>query len=50
MIETVRSLGIRGGTLASIRLTPFFTVDGLRRAGNSFAFANAAPSPRPAAW
>ncbi len=43
VIDTVRSLGIPGGTIGIDPLTPFFTVDGLRRAGNSFSFANAAP-------
>ena len=42
VIETVRSFGIPSGTIAIDPLTPFFTVDGLRRAGNSFSFANAA--------
>ena len=43
VIDTVRSMGHAGGTLAIDPLTPFFTVDGLRRAGNSFSLANAAP-------
>jgi Xaa-Pro dipeptidase len=42
VIETVRSKGYDSGTLAIDPATPFFTVDGLRRAGNSFGFANAA--------
>ena len=42
VIETVRSLGVAAGTLAIDPLTPFFTVDALRRAGNQFSFANAA--------
>jgi Xaa-Pro dipeptidase len=41
VIETVRSKGYESGTLAIDPATPFFTVDGLRRAGNSFSFANA---------
>ncbi|MBC7801078.1 MAG: aminopeptidase P family protein, partial [Gemmatimonadaceae bacterium] len=43
VIETVRSKGYDAGTVAIDPATPFFTVDGLRRAGNSFTFANAAP-------
>jgi Xaa-Pro dipeptidase len=43
VVETVRSMGIESGTIAIDPLTPFFTVDGLRKAGNSFGFANAAP-------
>jgi len=42
VIETLRSMGHDAGTLAIDPLTPFFTVDGLRRAGNRFSFANAA--------
>ena len=42
VIETLRGMGHDGGTLAIDPLTPFFTVDGLRRAGNRFSFANAA--------
>ena len=41
VIETVRSLGIAAGTMAIDPLTPFFTIDGLRRAGNHFSFTNA---------
>jgi Xaa-Pro dipeptidase len=40
VIETVRSKGYENGTVALDPATPFFTVDGLRRAGNSFGFAN----------
>lgn len=43
VIDTMHSLGIGSGTVAVDPLTPFFTVDGLRRAGNQFSFANAAP-------
>src|ERR1700692_712628 len=39
--ETVRSLGIARGVIAVDEATPFFTSDGLRRAGNSFTFVNA---------
>ncbi|HEY4920004.1 MAG TPA: Xaa-Pro peptidase family protein [Xanthobacteraceae bacterium] len=39
--ETVRSLGIARGVIAVDEATPFFTFDGLRRAGNSFTFVNA---------
>ena len=42
VIETVRSMGIASGTLALDPLAPFFTVDGLRKAGNSFGFTNGA--------
>ncbi|PZP43011.1 MAG: X-Pro dipeptidase [Azospirillum brasilense] len=42
VIETVRGMGYEGGTIAIDPATPFFTVDGLRRAGNSFGFTNAA--------
>ncbi len=42
VIETVRSLGYSSGTIAIDPATPFYTVDGMRRAGNSFGFANAA--------
>ena len=41
VIETVRSQGYDSGTLALDPLAPFFTVDGLRKAGNSFSFTNA---------
>ncbi len=43
VIETLRSIGCSGGTLGVDPLTPFHTVDGLRRAGNSFSLASAAP-------
>jgi len=43
VIDTLGALGLPGGTLAIDPLTPFFTVDGLRRAGNAFSLANAAP-------
>ena len=42
VIDTVRSLGRDSGTIAIDPLTPFFTVDGLRKAGNSFGFVNGA--------
>lgn len=42
VIETVRGMGHEGGTIAIDPATPFFTVDGLRRAGNSFGFTSAA--------
>jgi Xaa-Pro dipeptidase len=42
VIETLRSLGRNSGTLAIDPMTPFFTVDGLRRAGNAFALVNGA--------
>src|SRR5580700_8106632 len=40
VIETVRSKGYESGTVALDPATPFFTVDGLRRAGNRFSFVN----------
>ncbi len=40
VIETVRSKGYQSGTMALDPAAPFFTVDGLRRAGNSFGFIN----------
>jgi Xaa-Pro dipeptidase len=42
VIDTLRSLGHNSGTLAIDPMTPFFTVDGLRRAGNAFALVNGA--------
>jgi Xaa-Pro dipeptidase len=39
--ETVCSLGYPKGVIAVDEATPFFTFDGLRRAGNSFTFVNA---------
>jgi Xaa-Pro dipeptidase len=42
VIDTVRSLGHERGTIAIDPATPFFTVDGMRRAGNAFGFTNAA--------
>src|SRR6202162_6325257 len=38
--ETVRSLGYASGTIAIDEATPFFTFDGLRRAGNAYTFVN----------
>jgi Xaa-Pro dipeptidase len=42
VIDTIRSKGIDRGTVAIDPLAPFFTVDAMRRAGNSFSFVNAA--------
>ncbi len=42
VIEAVREMGYSSGTIAVDPATPFFTFDGLRRAGNSFDFINAA--------
>ena len=42
VIDTLRSTGHNSGTLAIDPMTPFFTVDGLRRAGNAFTLANGA--------
>jgi Xaa-Pro dipeptidase len=41
VIETVRSKGYETGTIAIDPATPFFTVEGLRRAANSFSFSSA---------
>eukprot|EP01037_Dinobryon_pediforme_P002149 gene2149-2186_t len=41
VIETVRSKGYDRGAIAIDPATPFYTVDGLRKAGNSFTLANA---------
>ena len=41
VIETVRSKGVENGTVAIDPAAPFFTVEGLRRAGNSFGFVSA---------
>src|SRR6202171_6528879 len=38
--ETVRALGYPSGTIAIDEATPFFTFDGLRRAGNAYTFIN----------
>ncbi len=40
VIDTVRSMGYANGSIAIDEATPFFTFDGLRRAGNSFEFVN----------
>lgn len=40
VIETIRAMGYASGTIAIDPATPFFTFDGLRRAGNSFDFVN----------
>ena len=42
VIDTVRSKGLDSGTIALDPAAPFFTVDGLRKAGNSFSFTSAA--------
>ena len=42
VIDTVRSKGCDSGTIAIDPATPFYTVDGMRRAGNRYHFANAA--------
>ncbi len=43
VIDTVQSLGYPAGTIALDPATPFYTVDGLRRAGNTFHFTSATP-------
>ena len=40
-IDTIRSLGVERGTVAIDPAAPFFTVDGLQRAGNQFSFVSA---------
>ena len=40
VIDTVAALGVPHGTLAVDPATPFFTFDGLRRAGNAYDFVN----------
>ncbi len=41
VIETVRSKGYDTGTIAIDPATPFYTVDGMRKAGNRYGFSNA---------
>jgi Xaa-Pro dipeptidase len=40
IIDTVRASGARSGVIAVDEATPFFTFDGLRKAGNAFSFVN----------
>lgn len=40
VIDTVHAMGYANGTIAVDPATPFFTFDGLRRAGNVFDFIN----------
>jgi len=40
VVDTVRGFGHAHGTMAVDEATPFFTFDGLRRAGNAFEFVN----------
>lgn len=40
VIETIRSMGHESGQVALDPLTPFYIVDGLRKAGNRFAFVH----------
>ena len=42
VIDTLAAQGITSGTIAIDPATPFFTFDGLRRAGNRFDFVSAA--------
>ena len=39
--EAVKSLGYSNGTIAVDEATPFFTFDGLRKAGNTYSFVSA---------
>ena len=43
VVETIRSLGYESGSVALDPDTPFYTVDGLRKAGNRFDFQSASP-------
>jgi Xaa-Pro dipeptidase len=40
LIDTVRGFGAGGGVIALDEATPFFTFDGMRKAGNAFSFIN----------
>lgn len=40
LVDTVRSFGTGGGVIALDEATPFFTFDGMRKAGNAFSFIN----------
>jgi Xaa-Pro dipeptidase len=40
VVDTVRDFGHVHGTIAVDEATPFFTFDGLRRAGNAFEYVN----------
>jgi Xaa-Pro dipeptidase len=40
LIDTVRGFGAGSGLIALDEATPFFTVDGMRKAGNAFSFIN----------
>ena len=42
VIDTIRSLGVESGTVAIDPAAPFFTADGLQRAGNRFSFISGA--------
>jgi len=41
IVDTVRASGAKNGTIAVDEATPFFTFDGMRKAGNAFSFVNA---------
>jgi len=41
--ETLRAKGVASGTVGVDEATPFFSFDGLRRAGNAYDFVNAGP-------
>jgi Xaa-Pro dipeptidase len=43
VVETIRSLGYESGSVALDPHTPFFIVDGLRKAGNRFTFTSGSP-------
>lgn len=50
VIDAIRGMGYGSGTIAVDPAIPFFTFDGLRRAGNSYSFVNAGDIIAPAAW
>lgn len=43
VVETIRSLGYESGSIMLDPDTPFYTVDGLRKAGNRFDFMSGSP-------
>lgn len=43
VVETIRSMGYESGQVALDPHTPFFIVDGLRKAGNRYSFTSGSP-------
>lgn len=43
VVETIRSMGYESGSVALDPHTPFFIVDGLRKAGNRYSFTSGSP-------